>query len=224
MMKKLLPLLLALMLAALPAYAENLPLCSEEVHLLHTANAALYDQYGLTLPTLGLFDVSVDRYPGLAIVTYWPRSAPEYLAGRYAVLISSGETTVHWTLADDPDAWREPELSAFLAEDPWLDGEPGSMVVLQQYRLDGDDQPDYPDLEPARAAAVAAVQAFYGLTDEQAAALSPVRTNRYEYADGHRTWQVSLYQRGPIEVNFSVTIDIGTGMVLDISHWCGVNG
>ncbi|MBQ7848178.1 MAG: hypothetical protein IJ343_00445, partial [Clostridia bacterium] len=172
----------------------------------------------------GLFDASVDRYPGLAIVTYWPRSAPEYLAGRYAVLITPEETAVHWTLADDPDAWREPELSAFLLEGPVLDGEPGTMVVLKQYRLDGDDQPDYPDLEPARAAAIAAVKAFYGLTDEQAAALSPVRTNRYEYADGHRAWQVGLYLREAAEVNFSVTIDIDSGAVLDISLWSGGNG
>ena len=70
MLKKLLPLLLALMLTALPAYAENPPTFIEKVHLLHTANTALCDQYGLTLPTLGLFDASVDRYPGLAIVTY----------------------------------------------------------------------------------------------------------------------------------------------------------
>ena len=49
MLKKLLPLLLALMLAALPAYAENPPTFSEKVHLLHTANAALCHQYGLTL-------------------------------------------------------------------------------------------------------------------------------------------------------------------------------
>lgn len=224
MLRKIILILLALMLSALPAFAESMPPLSEEVRLLHAANAALREQYGLTLPTLGLFDTSVDRYPNLAIVTYWPRSAPEYLAGRYAVLITPEDVSVHWTLADDPDAWREPELAAFLQEGPVLDGEPGSMVVLKQYRLDGDDQPDYPDLEPARAAAVAAVQAFYGLTDEQAAALSPVRTNRYEYADGHRAWQVSLYLRETAEVNFSVTIDMDSGAVLDISLWSGGNG
>ena len=94
MYRRLIFILTALLLAALPACAEErpAPVLSEDVLLMQRANNALIDRYALTLPTLGLFDAELNRCGDDAIVTYVSNGSVDgSLSGKYFVLLS-GET------------------------------------------------------------------------------------------------------------------------------------
>ena len=72
----------------------------------------------------------------------------------------------------------------------------------------------------ARDLAVSAVQAMYGLTDEQAAWLnsSTGMDQLVHYPDGHSEWQLMLLDEDVLDpVTYYVTLDADTGVVLRLA-------
>lgn len=126
MFRKFALILMALLLAALPALAEAAPpyfnkgstedalVFSEDVLLMQTANSALIDRYGLTRATLGLFQQELSRCGETAIVTYASSgSIPDSLAGQYFVIITGDSVQPLWTHdAVDPALWQSGELTS----------------------------------------------------------------------------------------------------------------
>lgn len=244
-MRKLLPLLLALLLGILPAMAESKPDFHEDVLLLRSANRALEAQYGLTPHHLGLFDTEISRYGDAAVVRYIPRSRPHpSLTGEYLVLVTSSGTQALWTHDDiDPavwqsgeltsPAWGAPQLTAYLTagsfdreyfDDPYIREAVPTLTDMQRFTLSGGEilesrLGELTEAEIATPAALgrAAVQQMYALSDEAAAELHVVGVTLYRLGDVFAQWQVVLYSSGePDEANYIVRIDGQTLQILSV--------
>lgn len=218
MFRRLIALLLFLVFA-LPACAEGVPVLSGDMLLLQQANAALYEHYGLTMCTLGLFSATVTRYGNTAIVRYTPACALDPgLLGEYAVILTPEDTTVCWTHDDvDPSlwqsgdlhspAWGEPQLAPYLQLDGVARGgyslpyaQPTAPATREEFTAQGGtltnyavrDWPDRPLYQPPIAMAQEAVRMMYALPESYTAALCANELHLAEYADGRRVWIVSL--------------------------------
>lgn len=237
-MKKLLALILALLL--LPTLAAAEPVMSPEMNALKTANEVLMTRYGLTLPALGLFEISVDLCGETAIVTYRGHVVPEALAGTYYVIIAPHGVQPLWTHDgsllpwQDGDlnspVWGMPQLQQYLnvsagkrkaVFDPYY---PEDLSTLEAFEAAGGSYHDVTSAnrgaaDSARALAIRAITAMYGLTEAEAAALyapaGDVRLARHP--DGHGEWEVLvLMEGGTEEVCFYVTIHAETGLIQNI--------
>lgn len=217
-MRKLILTLLVLLLAALPALAEDTPVFSEDVLLLQDAHAALTQRYGLSLGSIGLFAPSVTRYGDTAIVRYTPDCAlAESLLGEYAVIITPEGATAHWTHDGvDPALWQSGDLNS----PAW--GEPQLLPYVQQtvsrycyslpyatetipartrkeFKAQGgtitlygySDWPDRDLYQRPVSLAREAVQTLYSLTEAQQDTLY-VMTLELAEADDQRCWIVTL--------------------------------
>lgn len=154
-MRRMLTLLLALVLFALPAMAETpaafntgdvTPFFSKDTQMLQTANRALENRYSLTPPLLGLFDVEIAHYGNVCAVRYLPRSRPHpRLTGEYLVLIDGTQVQTLWTHDNvDPAIWR----SGTLSSPAW--GAPQLLAYLTAGSFDREyfDEPYYTALPP----------------------------------------------------------------------------
>ena len=125
-MKRMLTILLAALLLYTAALAEDVAL-SPELTAQKLAVAALHDQYGLTMTSLGLFAVDVLSEGDARVVHYRPHSyLPVERIGEYTVRVQSGQAEAVWT-HDSADAaqwqsadmnspaWGEAQLQAILA-------------------------------------------------------------------------------------------------------------
>ncbi len=244
-MKKTLATLCALLLLALPALAENVPVMSAEVQYIATANHALYERYGLTTAALGLFDVSVDVCGETAIIAYAGSVIPESLTGTYYVIIAPHGVQPMWTHDGSLEPWQAGELTSPVWGMPQLQQylNTSSMErekVLHPYFPDTPDDMDaflaaggsYHEVthanrgaaDSARALAIRAVKAVFRLTEAEAESLvaDADGARLIRFPDNHGEWQVFVrLEGGPEEVSFCVTIHAETGVILDIEITSG---
>ena len=249
MKAKLLAALLALTLTVcsfLPALAEEaaVPVFNEEMQLLKQANDALRDTYGLSLAVLGLFDAEVSLCGEAAVVVYTPSGGvPDALAGDYFVIISNDEAQVLWSHGSvDPAVWQsgeltspvwgEKQLQAYLAAGPEgrfdyiLTYTPAVIGPYDRIALEAAGGSMHPvtadnraEADAASTLALAALQAMYGLTDEEAARLTRVSemTQLNRYADGSGKWYVMFSgEPGAEELSYYVTLDADSGLILQV--------
>ena len=218
-MFKRLTALLLLLLFALPACAEEAPVLSGDMLLLQKANAALYERYGLTMCTLGLFSATVTRYGDVTIVRYTPACALDPgLLGEYAVILAPEGPTARWTHDDvDPSLWRsgdlhspawgEPQLAPYLLLDGIARGgyslpyaQPAVPATREEFAAQGGHLTSYailawpycPLYQLPVAMAQEAVRKMYDLPESYTAALCANELYLAEHADGQRVWIVSL--------------------------------
>lgn len=232
MLRKIIIILLALALAVAPACAEEASILPDHLLYVKTANAALAGCYGLTRPMLGLFNTTVDVCGDAAVVTLRGLVIPEALTGTYYVIITPEDVQTLWTHDGADEALR---TSTNLSSPVWgapLLAEYLSVDATERYgRFESyfpavvpDDLDDFlaagglytPVTGENRAAAYAArdkarqaVQELYGLTAEEAAALSIFTDSirHVRYPDGHGEWQVIITtDQRPEEVGFFVTL------------------
>lgn len=242
MFRKLLLTLLALLLAIAPACAEDASILPEELLHVKTANAVLAGQYGLTLPMLGLFTTTVDVCGEAAVVTLRGAAIPEALTGTYYVIITPESVEALWThdgadealrtsAALDNPFWGAAQLAEYLSADasqrgarfyPYFPEEvPDDLdAFLAASGLYTDVNQDNRDAaNAARDKARLAVQALYGLTDEETAALHiwTDSMRHVRYPDGHGEWQVIIATDvRPEEVSYFVTLEEGSYDVLTV--------
>lgn len=240
-MKKLIATLCALLLLTLPALAEDSPVMSRELTMIRTANEALADHYGLTLPALGLFDVTLDLCGETAIVTYVPNQLPESLVGRYYVIIAPHGVQPLWThdgslvpwqsgeLASS--VWGMPQMAEYLAASPserhtdFPAYFPADLSSLTAFEAAGGSIHEVTSANSsaaysAKVLAREAVTAMYGLTEAESAGLVTYGgdTLLVRYPDKHGEWEVMLHlHEGAEELGFYVTIHAETGLILNIT-------
>ena len=238
-------LLAAMMLIALPAFADEAPIFSEDMQLLRTANDALYERYGLTMHCLGLFDTEINRYGSAATVRYIPHSRPHpSLSGEYLVVITGDSVSAYWTHDDvDPavwqsgelnkTAWGAPQLIAYLEEDSFerefFDAPYITEPTIPHQYFDGGhmlstSRGTLSEEEAARPNALArqAVIDMYHLSDEEAAKLVIHETSLLQPMGETAEWLIGLYMRTePDEINFRVTIDAETMLVTEMDWQTG---
>lgn len=242
-MRRLIPLLLALLLFALPALAEDGPVFTEDALLLQRANRALEARYGLTPAMLGLFDAELTHYGNVCAVRYLPRSRPHpRLTGEYLVLIDGDAVQAMWTHDSvDPalwqsgaltsPAWGAPQLLAYLTagsfdreyfDEPYYTALPVDRAAFPGDGFQGLEYRtgDLTEQEIAVPAALgrAAVQEMYSLPDDAAAEMRLVNVVLYTSADGYAVWGVHFYHdTEPDEINYTVRIDAETSEILTVA-------
>ena len=239
-MKKLILILCTLLMLALPALAEDAPAMSGELTLLKTANEALIERYHMTLAALGLFEASVDVCGETAIVTYESSSGiPASLTGTYYVIIAPHGVQPLWTHDGslvpwqtgelDSPVWGMPQLLIYLntssserhaAFTPYF---PAELDTLAAFEAAGGSYHEVTSANSgaahsAKALALRAVTALYGLSEEESAALVSYGgdTRLVRYPDHHGEWAVLVHlPGGPEEICFYITIHAETGLILD---------
>lgn len=239
MFRRLASILFVLLLAALPALAEDAPAFSYDVLLMQTANNALMGRYGLTSPCFGLFDTEITHYGDAAIVRYIPRSRPHpSLTGEYVVLITHEDVHALWTHDDvDPSLWQSgdlnspawgvKQLTAYLHESSFTREDFDAPYIPQEqpaYFAQGGWVKLYPNGELTEeeialpdGLARAALRAMYGLTEKETDEMRITEIAQVQYADGHSEWDVNYYHgAAPDESNYNVMIDGETHMILDV--------
>lgn len=245
MMRRFISLVLLLLLA-LPALSEGSPVFSRDAQALQTANAILYERYGLTPHLLGLFDVEITRYGDVAVVRYLPRSRPHpSLTGEYLVLIDSDGAQALWTHdGADPALWQSgalnssvwgaPQLLKYLEagsfdreyfDAPYAPSEPENPLDRITYGVTDFESitGDLTEAEYARPAAIgrAAVQAMYSLSDEAAAEMHLVNAVLYLFSDGN-LWALHFYHDTlPDEINYTAYLDGDSFEVLRVTVHTG---
>ena len=248
-MKRIIPLILALLqIFSCTALAEE-PVFSPEVEALYKANAALMDKYGHTHATLGLFAPKVHLYGETALVTYAINdgNVSAQLAGEYFVLNTEDIAHAFWS-HDDADAalwqsgdlnspaWGVKQLTAYLDESPMTRFdfcEPYASAhhpsALNSEYAAAPIEPVSKDnraaAEQAAAQARIALQRMYGLSDEIAARLDWYADMSYaiHYRDGHSEWFLMLQDNADVldPISYTVTLDAKTHQVMKIRHASG---
>lgn len=243
MLRKTIIILLALLLAALPALAEDAPVFSEDLTAIHAAYQALHTRYGLTSQSLGLFDTVVERYGSAAVVRLLPRSRPHpTLTGEYFVLVADGTAQAFWSHDGvepsrwqsgdlNSPAWGEPQLQAYLRESsfereyfdqPYIpQPTPSVFQGGRVYNLEDGTLTAEETRQPVTLAR-AAVQTLYGLNDEEAAAMKTIGVDKVCAPGGEAVWVVDFYHSGqPDEANYTIRIDAVTNIILEATVLTG---
>lgn len=240
-MKKLILTLCILLFLTLPALAADSPVMARELTMIRTANEALADRYGLTLPALGLFDVSISLCGETAIVTYVSNQLPESLVGRYYVIIAPHGVQPLWTHDGSLVPWQSgelsspvwgmPQLTKYLAASPSKRHTdfpayfPADLSSLTAFVAAGGSVHEVTSAnsgaaDSAKALARRAVTAMYDLTEAESAELVTYGgdTRLVRYPDNHGEWEVMLHlYEGAEELGFYVTIHAETGLILNIT-------
>lgn len=238
-MKRILILLLSLLLILLIVFSTartDAPAYSAALSAEKKAIAAMYDQYGFTPETLGLFTISTHTAGDTACVHFYSELLPFSRVGQYTALISGKNVTLSWT-HDDKDAalyqsgdadapyWSVKQLEAYLASDDraaWSKDyhAPGEQDVYLPASLWLDWElerlPEGKAVRPSKdvyAAAEAAIMDVYGLTAEDISVLE----HDHDVAltpDGQR--YRSLTYSGQ-DLCFHVLIDEASEQIIDIA-------
>lgn len=239
-MKRPLILLLALLLI-LPllfsAAQTDAPAYSAALTAEKKAIAAMYDQYGFTPETLGLFTISTHTAEDVACVHFYSELLPFSRVGQYTALIDDQNVALSWT-HDNKDAalyqsgaadapyWGIKQLEAYLAADDraaWSKdyhalGEQDVYLPASIW-LDWNLErlPEERTIRPSKvvyAAAEAAIMDVYALSPEEFAALDHPDYDTALSPDGHRYH--SLTYSGQ-DICFHVLIDANTEQIIDIA-------
>lgn len=239
-MKRPLILLLVLLLI-LPllfsAAQTDAPAYSAELTAEKKAIAAMYDQYGFTPETLGLFTMSTHTAGDTACVHFYTELLPFSRVGQYTALINGQHVTLSWT-HDNKDAalyqsgaadapyWGVKQLEAYLASEDrsvWSNAylAPGEQFVYLPASLwldwNLERLPEEQTIRPSKviyAAAEAAVMDVYALSPEEFAALNHPDYGTALTPDGHRYHSITY---PGYDMYFHVLIDAETEQIIDIS-------
>lgn len=248
-MKRIIPLILALLLIfSCTALAEE-PAFSPEVEALYKANTALMDKYGHTHATLGLFAPKVHLYGNTALITYAINdgNVSDRLAGEYFVLITEDTAHAFWS-HDDADAslwqsgdltspaWGVKQLTAYLDESPMTRFDFCDSYASAHYPTALNSEYAATPIEPvskdnrasaeqAVAQAHLALQRMYGLSDEITARLDWYADMSYaiHYRDGRSEWFLMLQDNADVldPISYTITLDTKTHQVMRIRHASG---
>ena len=246
-MKKLLTLLLALMLAAPAALAEEIAF-SPEAEALRKGYNALADKYGHTHETLGLFQPYITFHGEATLIRYivGEGNVAESLAGVYAVLITGDNVPAFWS-HDDVDAalwqsgdlnspaWGVKQLTAYLDESPLTRvdfcqpyAQAQVAALYQEYAADAHEaftRDNRASAEAAAAQARIALQYMYGLSGEVVERLDWHKdlSDLCHYRDGHSTWSLVLQDNADVldPIRYYVTLDADTHQIIRITHSSG---
>lgn len=245
-MRKILMLMLMLML--LPAAVAEEVQFAPEMLALRKANRAMAEKYGHTHETLGLFEVSFIQGGERYLIVYTSSGCiPEVLTGEYYALVNGEDVHLLWT-HDGVDAslwqsgeltspaWGVKQLTVYLDEHPFTRAdfcEPyetealaaqmaaiGGPYPFDEVRCDNRDA-----AEAACKLACSALQAMYGLSDEEAARLHwfSDMTKLIHYS-GHSEWMIALQDDVPDKldpIEYCVILNADTGEILRITHSSG---
>lgn len=210
---------------------------SPEVRAQKTAMEALYQEYGLTRTSLGLFTVEYTEDEQGTHLWYRANTyLPAERIGDYHVLIADGKVEVTWTHDDkEPTMWEsgnpenpywgEKQLQAYLHAE-------NSYEWLQPYLAEEVEKPDLPNFydtldfvvveqaagdmpfRDAQDLADAALMDFYGMTEEEVADYEHFIDPRILLcADGRRLWEVTIANA---ESCYQVLVDTQTGEIVNI--------
>lgn len=246
-MTKLLTLLLALMLAAPAALAEEIAF-SPAAEALRKGYNALADKYGHTHETLGLFQPHIIFHGEAALIRYTvgDGNVAESLAGVYVVLVTGDDVQAFWS-HDGVDAalwqsgdlnspaWGVKQLTAYLDESPMTRvdfcepyAQAQAAAINQEYAadaLEAVNRDNRASAEAAAAQARVALQLMYGLSSEVAQRLAWYKdmSNLCHYRDGHSTWFLMLQDNADVldPISYYVTLDADTHQVIRITHSSG---
>lgn len=238
-MKRTLILLLALLLILLLLFSTartDAPAYSATLSAEKLAISAMYDQYGFTPETLGLFTISTHAAKDVACVHFYSELLPFSRVGQYTALIDGHNVTLTWThdnkdaalyQSGDADApyWGIRQLEAYLASDDraaWIKdyhalGEQDVYLPASLW-LDWELErlPEGQAIRPSKdvyAAAEAAIMDVYRLSAEEISALEHGHDIAFT-PDGHRYH--SLTYSGQ-DLCFHVLIDSQTEQIIDIA-------
>lgn len=244
-MKKLLTLLLALMLPCMaladaPRYA---PALQAEKLAIH----AMYEKYGFTLETIGVFTVLSTEKDGSYTLHFQPTYLPASRVGEYTAVVKGDAVTLSWThdgtaedyMTGNPacPVWGPKQIAAYLAVDsgerhlwivPYLANdsdwfpEPNTSVWLELELSKVPDKAGDLPVKEARAIADAALMDVYGMTAEAVAALDHfIHAETVASKDGRRFIDLTFSNA---DLGFHILINAGTGDVFHIVCWSGGNG
>lgn len=238
-MKRILILLLALVLILLIAFSTtrtDAPAYSATLSAEKKAIAAMYDQYGFTPETLGLFTVSTHTADKTACVHFYSELLPFSRVGQYTALIDGRNVTLTWTHDDkdtalyqsgaaDAPYWGVRQLEAYLASDDrvaWSKDyhAPGEQDVYLPVSLWLDWElerlPEGKAVRPSKdvyAAAEAAIMDVYGLTAEDISSLEHDHDIAFT-PDGYRYHNLTYSGQ---DLCFHVLIDTENKQIIDIA-------
>ena len=260
-MKKLLAWLLCLLLPA-AALAET-PAYAPAVRAQRLAIHAMYEKYGFTPETLGVFSVTAEEQNGAWRIVFLTDMLPPSRVGQYEAIVTGEDVQLTWshdgTTADyaagDPECavWGPGQIAAYLAVDPgvrewWLapyfpEGEDSSMTAPRKtipnrallnpraerissvwLALDLQYVPrqEVPSLsDELRAAANAAVQDIYAMTDGQFALFAPVTHDMAVAPDGSRYFYL-VYPGADMCIQLLMNAE--TAEIVEIMLMSGGNG
>lgn len=210
---------------------------SPELRAQKIAMEALYEKYGLTRTSLGLFTVEYTEDEQGTHVWYKVNAyLPTERIGDYHVLIVEDKAEAAWTHDDKDRAmwesgnlespyWGEKQLQAYLHAE-------NSYEWLQPYLAAGEENVElsnfYDTLDfvvveqetgdmPFRDAqdlADAALMDFYGMTEEEVASYDHFLEPRMLLcADGRRLWEVTI---AGAESCYQILVDAQTGEIVNI--------
>ena len=243
-MKKLLPLLLALLLPATTLAEESLYTPALQAEKL--AVRAMYEKYSFTLETIGTFFTTIPvETDGAWHIVFHSDVLPPSRAGQYEAIVTGDDVQLTWThdgtdvdyTTGDPacPVWGPEQIAVYLGvhyttRHKWIapyfaEGEecPESAtsvwLELGLEHMPEDEVPRLPD--NLRAAANAAVKDFYGMTDEQFALFERAERDMAVAPDGSKYFSL-VYPSMDMCIHLLMAAD--TGEIVDITLMSGGNG
>lgn len=106
-------LVFAIVLVALTALATIAVMRSDSVNKLNLAREALYEQYGLTPPVLGMFLYEGEEENGAYTLTWTSNTFHPTLTGVYTTVVKDGKAQASWSYDEvDPSVYDSGEFSA----------------------------------------------------------------------------------------------------------------
>lgn len=244
-MKRILSLLIALLLLGSAALAEA-PVYSPALEAQKKAIHAMYEQYGFTLETLGVFTTLVHEKDDAWYVSFQSAFMPYSRVGQYDAVVKGDEVTLIWThdesgvdhTTGDPacTVWGPKQIEAYLAVDslerhhwtaPYYAGENDVVEIFTSVWLElglstvPQEEGDLP-YDEARIIADAALADVFLMSSEDIAALEHnVSAAIKAAADGRRFVELIFAHS---ELCFQILIDAATGEVHHIALLSGGNG
>lgn len=239
-MKKMLILLLAIMLAIPTVLAEQ-PAFSPESEALRKGYAALMDKYGHTHETLGLFEPHTTLYGPTALITYTigDGNVSEDLAGTYFVLVTSDGVQAFWSHdGADADLWQSgdlnspawgvKQLTAYLDESPMTRSDFCASYAEAHHtgvQIEPVNDSNRASAEAAVARARIALQHMYGLSDEVVERLDWYKDMSIvsHYPESRSEWFLMLQDNADVldPISYYVTLDADTYQIIRITHRSG---
>ena len=242
-MKKLLSLMLALLLTMNLAWAENT--YSPAVQAEKLAIRTMYEKYGFTLETVGVFTVLSAEKDGAWYVSFQCCYLPYSRLGQYDAIVTGEDVQLAWThdsttedyTAGDPACavWGAKQIEAYLAVDytrrhKWIapyfaEGEQYHAVTddvwaeLGLVRIPEDEVPRLPD--DLRTAANAAVKDVFGMTDEQFAIFERAERDMAVAPDGVKYFFLTYPSQ---DMCIQLLMNAETAEIMDITLMSGGNG
>lgn len=245
-MKRILTLMLTLMLLASSALADA-PSYSPALTAQKLAIHAMYEKYGFSAETLGVFYILTTEQDGTYTMHFRSAFLPASRVGEYTAVVKGKDVTLSWShdgtdidhTSGDPECavWGPSQIETYLAVDSgerylWtapyfandsdLFPEPHTSIWLELELSKVPKKASDLSIQEARTIADAALMDVYGLTAEAVAGLDhSVNAETVASNDGRRF--IDLTFSNP-DMCFHILINADTHDVFHIVCWSGGNG